>query len=424
MKIPVKINRFSQPNRGMSSPKAAAPWELARQAGNAHFKASKWAHAIISYTIGLACNETPPEAAIVLYCNRAAALVKQGGEDSFVHAGEDARAGLALFSDSELFPAKIKLKLTLRAREADLGALGFEVERAARLTSQVSITAQTVIPADSLLGTALGDLDTTAYFFEAQFRAIEPGSTQRFLATVNVYSSIALFATGPDCRAFGAHFNFAALLQIDLDRDPSRGDAPAPGSMFLDNMSRALQRAFRDVDPSEVTIKLVGGHEKTDYYDNKNAAKSGEEATKRYSDLVRRCVAEALPGASVDTSLLHRFEGGDACDWFEVEHACCVQGQRFQVVVLDSHTGKVVTQTKYTDECVEGKIGPVPESVLRNAATHFAKIAAWRRPHTTTLIVFEVHASPDKMREAMSIGDKTRREKDRALKPSMSVCRE
>jgi len=405
-------------------PKAAAPWELARQTGNAHFTASKWAHAIISYTTGLACDETPPEAAIVLYCNRAAALLQQGGEDSFVHAGEDARAELALCSDSELIPAKIKLKLTQRAREADLGALGFEVEQAARLTSQVSITAQTVIPADSLLGTALGDLDTTAYFFEAQFRAIEPWSTQRFLATVNVYSSIALFATGPDRRAFGAHINFAALLHSDRDWP---GIVIAPGSMLLDNMSRALQRAFRHVDPSEVTIKLVGGHEKTDHYDGCNAATSGEEAPKRYSDLVRRCVAEALPGASVDTSLLHRFEGGDACDWFEVEHACCVQGQRFQVVALDSHTGNVVTQTQYTDDCVQGKIGPVPESLLRNAVTHFAKIAVWRAPPEILKVevcVYKLSKNGEKLRKMHERGWKIQREKDRALAPILTVCTE
>ncbi|KAJ1495337.1 hypothetical protein T484DRAFT_1763059 [Baffinella frigidus] len=340
------------------SAKADAPWEAARRQGNAHFKACEWADAVASYACGLQCDSTPPEAAVVLYSNRAAALLKQG---SFVIAGDAARAGLALFSGSESLPLELKQKLTYRAREADLGEA---VEQAAARTSEVSMTAQTIIGADSPLGTALGDENTTAYFFEAQFRELLPGS-KRFLATINVYSCIAVFASSPDGRAFGAHINLSSLLS-SLYENRRRGQ----GGMILSNMSKALQRVFRKVDQSKVTISLVGGHEKMDHsiaLETKYYTK--EEAMWRFSGVVRRCVAEALPGASIDVSLLNRFDGVDVVT-LEMEAQCCYQGQRFQVVALDSHTGNVVTQTKYTHDCVHGKVGPVSESVVLSAGKH------------------------------------------------------
>ena len=330
-----------------------APWETARAEGNAYFKAGEWAIAAGRYTHGLACDSPPPEAAAALYSNRAAALLKLG---SFVEAGADARAGLALFDGSESLPGKLKQKLTVRAGDADRGAagllqklawagdmvLGAAVEQAAAHTREVSTAAQTTIEAKSPLGIALGDLNTTAYFFESQFRELRPGSKHRFLATVKVYTCIAVLASSPGGWAFGAHVNPISL------------------SSSYAAISGALQSAFRGVDRKQVTIRLVGGHTKMDmaYKDFLQKHCPGEEAL--FSAVVRKCVAEALPGAAIDTSLLNRFEGAGAADGGEADMKCHVEGQLFQVVALDSHTGSVVTHTKFT----AGEVWPpVPKSV-------------------------------------------------------------
>ena len=82
----------------------------------------------------------------------------------------------------------------------------------------------------------------------------------------------------------------------------------------------------------------------------------------RFSAVVRRCVAGALPGASIDTSLLHRLEGDEPGGTSFIEDS---RDQGFLVVALDSHTGKVVSQTQHEDQ-VPARL-PVPESVLRDA---------------------------------------------------------
>ena len=94
-----------------------------------------------------------------------------------------------------------------------------------------------------------------------------------------------------------------------------------------------------------------------------------------------RSVKDALPGASIDTSLLNRFAGVRDVDVRRTS------GQNFHVVALDSHTGKVVTHSRYepiyldgykppdpgykpTSRRVHGKAGPVPESVFVDLCRH------------------------------------------------------
>ena len=81
-----------------------------------------------------------------------------------------------------------------------------------------------------------------------------------------------------------------------------------------------------------------------------------------FSAVVRRCVAGALPGASIDTSLLNRFDGYGPGGTNSTEDS---RSQGFLVVALDSHTGKVVSHTKHEDQALEYL--PAPESVLRGA---------------------------------------------------------
>ena len=299
---------------------AEAPWEAARKKGNAHFMAGEWASAVASVTGALESNSTPPEAAVVLHSNSAAALLKLG---SFDEAGVHARAGLALFSGSESLPEELRQKLTYRARDADLGVA---VDQAAARTSGVSVAAHAVIDAGSPLGAALGDVNTTAYFFEAQFRELHPGSSHRFIATVGVSVCIAVFARSPDGRAFGAHINNWSV-HSSLYMHERRGQ----GGMILENMSRAMQRVFRDVDPRKVTIRLVGGWEKNFNTDGSS-----------FSDVVQMWATEVLPGAAIDISLMNRFAGAEKAEDYD---RCCSEGQVFQVVALDSHTGKVVTHS-------------------------------------------------------------------------------
>ena len=264
--------------------------------------------------------------------------------------------------------SKLRQKLT-DTEEADLGVA---VEQAAASTRGVSATAQTVIEAESPLGGALGDLDTTAYFFEMGFLALPPGSTLRFLATLRVNGCIAVFASGPDGRAFGAHVNVALVVSSLRERRVAgRWGTP------LEKVSEALQEVFAGVDPSRVTISLVGGWRAMDGYmmEELEFHFPEEEAVRSFSGVVRKWVGEALSGAAVDVSLLNRFEGFDygpnSPDTEEEELRCKIecwlQGQFFGVVALDSHTGMVVSQTKYFPDRVQHQIGPVPRSVLEDA---------------------------------------------------------
>ena len=159
-------------------------------------------------------------------------LVKQG---SFAKAGDDARAGLALFSGSESLPAELEQERTIRARAADLGVA---VEQAAARTSEVSMTSQTIIEGpllDALKG------ESTLWFLETEYCALPPGSEQRFLATLATSSCITLFASGPDRRAFGAHINGErSLTRRALDIKAVNGGVPSEQKMLKGNLARVV----------------------------------------------------------------------------------------------------------------------------------------------------------------------------------------
>ena len=281
-----------------------------------------------------------------LYIIRASAYFRQG---SWVKAGEDARLGLKIITArnlvNESHPGQLKSELT-----TILTANGWQATLAEVQSSAGEVTvAPSIIDPDSPLGIALQDA-SCAYFDEAQFRELPPGSQQRFLATTYVMNCIAVLACSSDGRAFGAHVNPSAL-----DASVYEIKVQGHGSMILENMSKAMQRVFRDVDHSEVTISLVGGWKRTDFSTELKERYPAEETMWSFSAVVRRCVAEALPGASIDTSLLNRCEGlalEDRTVMDLVRVGC--QGQFFQVVALDSHTGKVETQTPQSTDFTAG----------------------------------------------------------------------
>ena len=255
----------------MSVSEAVAQFEAEIERGNAHSHASEWASAISSLTRSLQSSSNQPTLLVIqLYCNRATSLYKMG---SFDKAADDVRAGLALFAENEAslaageegpappaLPEKLKTHLQWMAGDLERSSmaqqaavstseadLDLAVEQAAASTREVSATAQTTIPVDSPLGISLGDVRTTAYFFETQCSSLSPGSTQRFLATLWVSTCIAVFASSPDGRAFGAHINGGQLLFALEERRQRGGEG-----MILEEVSRAMQDTFRDVDNSLV----------------------------------------------------------------------------------------------------------------------------------------------------------------------------
>lgn len=291
--VPEAVQRLIAIAREADLRAAAAAAEQRREAftqGNEHQEAGEWASAIECYTRGLASDSIPTQSAAMLYSNRAEALLKQG---SFAKAGADARAGLAIFSSNESLGLEQGTaldfieQLNSTAREADLGVA---VEQAAASTSNVSMA---IVGADSPLWTALRDLNTTQHISEGEVHVLPTDSDMRFLATVFLYDSITVFASGPGKRAFGAHVNTTTLLTSLAGIKARRlGGLESPG-LILETMASAMQDAFRDVDPSLVTISLVGGHKNLDllgalretYYPK-------EEAMWRFSAVVRRCVPE------------------------------------------------------------------------------------------------------------------------------------
>ncbi|KAJ1469259.1 hypothetical protein T484DRAFT_2183017 [Baffinella frigidus] len=200
---------------------ADPPWGAECKQGNAHFQSGDYSRAAASYTLALSHHSNPPGAAALLYSNRAAALLKLG---AFAKAGEDARVGLALFSGGESLPGELQLKRKLEDASGEAG-LGVGVEEAAGRTRGVSGDAQTVIAAESPLGVALLDLESTAWFYEMDGRALRPGlkgSKVRFLATLWVTSCITVFVSGPDGRAFGVHLN-SAFAMVSVRGRPDGG---------------------------------------------------------------------------------------------------------------------------------------------------------------------------------------------------------
>ncbi|KAJ1474631.1 hypothetical protein T484DRAFT_1970166 [Baffinella frigidus] len=364
---------------GDDNPSDAATRNLSE--GMVHFDAAEWEKAIASFTRGVECKSPQADDDVLLYYYRARAHAKQG---SWAKATQDARLGLAVcdFCDNVLksdSPTLLQLrpKFTEIALAAEMHMAMQEVLAEAR---SGTIVAPSTIDPTSVLGTALQEPTSilTAYFHEAQFRELHPGSKQRFLSTTNVMNGIAVLVSSSDGRAFGTHVNPDSLFS-SLYENNVRGQKK--GRIILENMSRALRRVFRDVDPSRVTISLVGGWKKMDLHPElRETYFPEEEAMWSFSAVVRRCVAEALPGASIDESRLNHCEG---VEWREYtaknQLRCTLQGQTFRVVALDSHTGEVETQTTDVTDCVPGSLAGspgvrVPVSVTQGMTRHVTEM--------------------------------------------------
>ncbi|KAJ1483697.1 hypothetical protein T484DRAFT_2021386 [Baffinella frigidus] len=309
-------------------------------------------------------------------------------EESEEMPDEDLRVKAALRAPENADVQQTLARNSSGARDAEMQEIREAMDEARASTGEGDVPPST-IAATSPLGIALQDRELTAWFHEAEFRALLPGAPHRYLATHTVLDRVAVFASA-DGRAFGAHVNppalHASLFELSVrgrlnhtagcegGRDHAAG---CGGGVILENMSRAMQRVFRGVDPREVTISLVGGWTKADLHPElRDKYYPHEEAMWRFSAVVRRCVEEALPGAVIDTSLLNRVDGLAREEYTPKNRLRCVrQGQAARVVVLDSHTGRVETQTSDVADlrCVEKYVSPgvmLPESVMVDSLRH------------------------------------------------------
>jgi hypothetical protein len=149
-----------------------------------------------------------------------------------------------------------------------------------------------------------------------------PEKGPRFLATMGVFTCIALLARSASGRAFAAHIPVGACFQSDKNHP------------FLEEVVVALKWAFRKEPMSNVKVSLVGGQEAQDSIKNIGC---------RFSDMVKACVRRAGI-RNVDCNLLNVFPGIPYSVKFEQMQA--LNHQSFQLVALDRETGQVVVHTR------------------------------------------------------------------------------
>jgi hypothetical protein len=149
-----------------------------------------------------------------------------------------------------------------------------------------------------------------------------PQEGPRFLATMGVFTCIALFARSASGRAFAAHIPISACHFV------------LPKRTFLNEVTSALKLAFRNESMKDVKVSLVGGQ----------GAQDDDKALGcKFSTLVKQCVLKA--GISdIDDRLLNIFPGVRFHRYFEEDQA--EKHQSFQLAALDRETGHVVVHTR------------------------------------------------------------------------------
>ena len=150
----------------------------------------------------------------------------------------------------------------------------------------------------------------------------KPQDGPRFLATMGVFTCIALFARSASGRAFAAHIPIMACHY-------ALGDAK---HAMLEEVTVALKWVFRKESMGDVKVSLVGGQQAQD-----------NDMRCSFSGLVKACVKRAGIN-DVDASLLNIFPGVPLSATFEQDQA--EKDQSFQLAALDRETGKVVVHTR------------------------------------------------------------------------------
>ena len=148
-----------------------------------------------------------------------------------------------------------------------------------------------------------------------------PQEGPRFLATMGVFTCIALFARSASGRAFAAHIPIGACHFV------------LPKRTFLEEVTTALKWVFRKESMKDVKVSLVGGQGVQD---------EDKALGCKFSTLVKQCVQKA--GISnIDDRLLNIFPGVPFHRHFEEEQA--EKHQSFQLAALDRETGQMVVHT-------------------------------------------------------------------------------
>ena len=222
---------------------------------------------------------------------------------------------------------------------------------------------------DGPLGIDLHDEKKTAYFSEAQFRTLDVTSTYRYLATTGVANCLAVFASTPTGKSFGAHLNLVSLYY-------SIEEVKVHGGGVFQNMVDALKTSFQNVEPREISVQIVGGWIQADLgTKGKQKFERTQKQMWSFSGEVIECIKQALPGAKIDTSKMNIFQG---VSWEkrtqQTKLKCIVKGDAYRIAVLDSHTGNVYVQrTNLGDFCTGKGCGVMfPEWVLISSLTDLA----------------------------------------------------
>ena len=259
---------------------------------------------------------------------------------------------------------------------------------------------RTRITRESSIGQALTDPTRARFFATGEYRAVSPedgAPSGVVLATLNVFSCIAVLACSPGCRAFGAHIYNGALLnscRVAARRANVRSLALARSPpQLLPELIAGLRKTFRGkVSETEVTVHLIGGHRamdedmalRTGYFAGAHDARLWN-----FSWHVENAVRRALPQARVKREHLLRFGGvpGEQMTPAE-ERRLSEEGQRYQVVALDVDEMRLHTQTHF-EEAVDrvalggqGAVGAAPLRALEHDAAAMSSLCLMGAPLT------------------------------------------
>lgn len=212
-------------------------------------------------------------------------------------------------------------------------------EKANAASARNIVLRPTIIETGSILARLLASSESIYIlpFEHACFNDAAKGP--RFLATIGVFSCIAVFAWEPSGRAFGAHIAMPTL-HLAARQNPN-------SKLLLPEICAALKFTFKKVlDLKTVRVHLVGGQAAQDV--DKGLASSFPGDPRKHSFAWHVIGAVQAAGLKLDqesTLLLNVFPGIPFHPRFEQEQRC--KGHSFSLVGLDRRTGNLVTHTLF-----------------------------------------------------------------------------
>ena len=216
------------------------------------------------------------------------------------------------------------------------------------------------ISPNSTLGQKLMNTDQTDYFFMGQYI----WNRKTYLATIHILSCITIMVYCPDDGlSFGAHIYLGSLLYTSTNK-----------LIFPELRTELLQ-----LKNKAAIVYLIGGFQKCDRIPALAMYFQGHAQKLLFSWHIRELIRECMPLAVIDDTLLLKFPGR-ICTSINEEKKCCEEGHRFEVVALDTTTGKLTYQNgNYTNlECV-------PDSIKYAESTHMSSLTPMGAPLTPAI---------------------------------------